>query len=74
MQKLSFNSVSFGRRVKSKRVIENDYELRDVSKKVGVSIATLSRIENGKLPDVETMLTLCKWIKADPFEFVKKNK
>ncbi len=36
--------------------------LRALSKKVKVSPATLSRVERGKLLDLETYAKLCKWM------------
>lgn len=36
--------------------------LRDVAAETGVSASTLSRIENGEAPDMETFLMLCSWV------------
>ena len=38
-----------------------------------VSAATLSRIEQGKLPDVETFLRICRWLGVQPSEFSTAN-
>lgn len=47
--------------------------LRDIAQEIGnVSPATLSRIENGKMLDVETFLRLCDWLGASPQEFIKE--
>jgi transcriptional regulator with XRE-family HTH domain len=35
----------------------------------GVSASTLSRIEHGKVPDLDTFLRLCKWLGVSPDEF-----
>lgn len=40
--------------------------VREVAKEVGVSPATLSRVENGKIPDLETFGKLCSWLGDDP--------
>lgn len=40
--------------------------LREVSKETSISVSTLSRIENGKLPDMETFGLLCDWLKVPP--------
>ena len=39
----------------------------------GLSASTLSRIEQGKVPDVDTFLKLCKWLEVstDTFSNVK---
>jgi transcriptional regulator with XRE-family HTH domain len=39
--------------------------IREVSKEIEISTATLSRIENGKLPDIETFTKACKWLGVD---------
>lgn len=53
--------------VKSKRGSKG---LRATAEEIGqTSAATLSRIEQGKLPDVDTFLRICKWldVPADTF-------
>ncbi len=40
--------------------------IREAATEVGVSSATLSRIENGKIPDLETFSKVCKWLGEDP--------
>lgn len=48
--------------------------LRGLAEEIGeVSASTLSRIEQGKLPDVETFLKICDWLEVSP-EFFSKNK
>lgn len=39
--------------------------LREVALEIGTSAATLSRIESGKQPDLETFAKLCKWLGVD---------
>ena len=47
--------------------------LREISEEMnGIGISTLSRIENGKVPDVETFLAICHWLQVSPSEFIKK--
>ncbi|MDZ8069158.1 MAG: helix-turn-helix transcriptional regulator [Nostoc sp. DedQUE08] len=44
--------------------------LRETSTEIGnVSTATLSRVENGSTPDMETFLALCNWLQVQPAEF-----
>lgn len=38
----------------------------------GVSASTLSRIEQGNLPDIETFLRICDWLEVTP-DFFTKN-
>lgn len=40
--------------------------IREAAKEVGVSSATLSRVENGKVPDLETFGKICQWLGDDP--------
>lgn len=40
--------------------------VREVAKEVGISPSTLSRVENGKIPDLETFGKLCSWLGDDP--------
>lgn len=44
--------------------------LRTIAEEIGnVSAATLSRIEQGKIPDVDTFINICSWlqVKTDTF-------
>lgn len=47
-----------------------DKGLREVANEIGVSSATLSRVENGKLPDLGTFAKLCRWLQLDPTEML----
>lgn len=40
--------------------------IREAAAEVGVSPATLSRIENQKIPDLETFSKVCRWLGEDP--------
>lgn len=44
--------------------------IREAAKEVGVSAATLSRIENRKVPDLETFGKICAWLGENPAEFL----
>ena len=44
--------------------------VRDAAKEIGVSAATLSRIENGKQPDLATFEKLCRWLGMSPSAFL----
>ena len=49
--------------------------LRETATEIGdVSFATLSRIEQGNLPDVETFIKLCKWLKVPTDKFITGKK
>ena len=44
--------------------------VRDAAKEVGISPATLSRVENGKVPDLDTFSKICAWLGDDPAVFL----
>ena len=45
--------------------------LRAVADEIGgVSAATLSRIEQGKIPDVDTFIKICKWLGVSTETFI----
>ena len=44
--------------------------LREVAEEIGISAATLMRIESGRTPDVETFGKVCRWLGIDPGEFL----
>jgi transcriptional regulator with XRE-family HTH domain len=44
--------------------------LRSVATEIGgVSASRLSRIEGGKVPDLDTFIRLCEWLGVSPSEF-----
>lgn len=56
---MKFNSKEFATDVKNKR---GELSLRDLSKQLDISTSTLSRIENGEMPELLTYATLCLWM------------
>lgn len=58
--------------IKSKRGKKG---VREAAKEIGtVSAATISRIEQGKLPDVETFIKICKWLDTTTDTFIVGEK
>jgi transcriptional regulator with XRE-family HTH domain len=45
-------------------------KLRETAAEIGVSAATLLRVESGRIPDVVTFGKLCKWLQVDPKSFL----
>lgn len=44
--------------------------LRTIAEEIGgVSASTLSRIEQGNLPDIDTFLKICNWLEVSPDYF-----
>ena len=55
----SLDTKKFSEMIKSKRA---NMGLRALSAQIGISASTLSRIEQGNLPDIDTYLRLCDWL------------
>ena len=58
---------TLGRKLTAKR---QDRGLRETASEIGISSATLSRIERGHLPDLETFRKVCDWLEVDPGEIL----
>ena len=59
-----------GLEIKKKR---GEKGLKEAATEIGVSIATLSRIESGKQPDLETFTKICQWLSLDPSDVLGFN-
>ena len=44
--------------------------LREVAHEIGISPATLTRIEAGRLPDILTFKKICAWLEVDAAELL----
>ncbi|MES2288804.1 MAG: helix-turn-helix transcriptional regulator [Pseudomonadota bacterium] len=44
--------------------------IRAAAAEAEVSPATLSRVENGNLPDLATFAKICRWLEVDPARFL----
>lgn len=53
----------------TKRCINNDMTMDEASEQIGISKATLSRLEKSKIPDVETLGKVCKWLGTEPNKY-----
>ncbi len=48
--------------------------LRETAKEIGnVSPSTISRVENGKIPDMDTFLALCDWLEVPAAELIRNT-
>ena len=63
MPKISLHTL--GRKLAEKR---GDRGIRETAKEIGTSHATLSRVERGYLPDLDTFSKVCKWLEIDAGE------
>lgn len=66
------NTLLLATKLKNKRGRRG---LREVAKEIGgVSASTLSRVEQGKLPDLEIFFKICKWLEINPDMFMSNSK
>ena len=64
----TLNTELLASMLKNKR---GDKGLRAAADEIGgVSAATLSRIEQGKIPDVDTFIKICKWLEVTTDAFI----
>ncbi len=69
--KSEFDAAKFATMVRSKR---GEKSLRAVAKEIGnISAPTLTRVEQGKLPDFDTFLNLCNWLQVSTEIFMIKT-
>ena len=54
---------SLGRLVARKR---GKVGVRATAREIGLSPATLSRVENGQMPDLANFTKICRWLEVDP--------
>lgn len=47
-----------------------DEGIRSVAARIQVSAATLSRVERGHVPDIDTFRKICAWLEINPNEFL----
>jgi transcriptional regulator with XRE-family HTH domain len=60
MAKLTLQTL--GRKLAEKR---GAVGIRETAKSIGVSPATLSRVERGHMPDLDTFGKICRWLNVD---------
>lgn len=64
----TLNTALLAGMLKSKRAGKG---LRAVAEEIGnISAATLSRIEQGKIPDVDTFINICHWLEVTTDTFI----
>lgn len=68
----TLNTELLSSAIKSKRGKKG---LRDTAIEIGnISPATLSRVEQGNLPDVDTFIKICKWLGVSTETFITGKK
>ena len=67
----TLNSEKFAAAVRTRR---GENGLRTAAKEIGsVSAPTLSRIEQGGVPDLDTFLRICQWLQETPSSFMAES-
>lgn len=67
----TFDRSRFAAYVKTKRGPEG---LREAARQInGVSLSTLSRLENGHTVDLQTVLHICDWLGVPVTEFISEG-
>lgn len=66
----TLDTLKFSEMIKSKR---GNQGLRQLAEVISVSASTLSRIEQGRLPDIDTYLKICNWLEVSPSYFTKES-
>lgn len=69
--KIQFDSENFSKHIRQKRLVDERMDVRSLAKKIGTSASTISRAENGCLPEIDTYAKLCHWIGRSMDEFLK---
>lgn len=69
-----YDSESLKKDLRLKRIIELELSMDACAKQIGISKATLSRIENGSLPDLITYFKIIKWLNSDAKMYIKYGK
>lgn len=65
----TLNTELLASAIKSKR---GKNGLRETAAEIGgISLSTLSRVEQGNLPDVETFIKICKWLDVSTDSFIQ---
>ena len=69
---MEFDSKQLKKDLITKRCIDNDMSMDDACEEIGISKATLSRIERSRMPDILTLIDLCVWLETDPGKYFIK--
>ena len=71
MNNLYYDSESLKKDLRTKRIIQLNISMDDCAKSIGISTATLSRIENGNMPDLLNFFKVVKWLGNDGSKYIK---
>lgn len=66
---MTFNISKLRKDLITKRVIELNITTEEAAKQIGSSKATVSRIENSHMPDIQTFGNLVGWLGTKPNDY-----
>jgi transcriptional regulator with XRE-family HTH domain len=66
-----YDSELLKKDLKTKRIIELEISMDVCAKEIGISKPTLSRVENGSMPDLLTFFKIVKWLGSDARMYIK---
>jgi transcriptional regulator with XRE-family HTH domain len=66
-----YDSESLKKDLRLKRLIEFELSMDSCAKQIGISKSTLSRVENGSLPDLITFFKIVRWLGSDVRLYIK---
>ena len=69
--KIIYDSEAIKRDLRYKRIIELEISMDICSKQIGISKPTLSRVENGNMPDLLTFFKILRWLDKDVTNYIK---
>lgn len=65
-----YDSESLKKDLRLKRIIDLELNMDACAKIIGISKSTLSRVENGNMPDLLTFFKIIKWLETDIKEYI----
>lgn len=72
--KQRFDTAKFSESIRIKRQIQLRLGLREAAPKIGISFATLSRMENEAVADINNIIKVCQWLKMPITDFITSKK
>ena len=68
-----YDSESLKKDLRLKRIIELELSMDVCARNIGISKSTLSRVENGNMPDLLTFFKILNWLGNDLKNYIKCN-
>jgi len=68
---MRFSPEQIKKDVQNKRVLDKGMSMDQACLEIGISKATLSRVENEKGIDIDTFAKICTWLKSNPARYFR---